>query len=97
MSEGTGKGITGKNLLNSPAELKEMAEYLLARFSQPALVEEYLPGREFTIGMIGSGDDAFAIGGMEIECLNNSPYSVEIKENYQEFCKYNPIADEFSG
>ncbi len=96
VSEGTGKGITGKNLLNSPAELKEMAEYLLGRFSQPALVEEYLPGREFTVGVIGSGEDTFAIGGMEIECLNNAPYSVELKENYQEFCKYNPLPEEFS-
>ncbi len=50
-----------------------MAEYLLERFNQPALVEEYLPGREFTVGVIGSGDDAIAIGGMEIECKNNLP------------------------
>jgi len=77
VSEGTGKGITERNLLKSPAELKEIAEYLLVRFSQPALVEEYLPGREFTVGIIGSGDDAIAIGGMEIECRNNYPYSVE--------------------
>ena len=97
VSEGTGKGITEKNLLNSPSELKEIAEYLLARFSQPALVEEYLPGREFTVGVTGTGDDAVAIGGMEIECLNNFPYSVEFKENYQEFCKYQPMANEFSG
>jgi D-alanine-D-alanine ligase len=83
VSEGTGKGITEKSLVNSPAELKEMAEYLLKRFDQPALAEEYLPGREFTIGVVGSGDDAVAIGGMEIECKDNLPYSVEFKENYQ--------------
>jgi len=97
VSEGTGKGITGKNLLNSQAELKEMAEYLLARFNQPALVEEYLPGREFTVGVTGTGDGSVTTGGMEIECLNNFPYSVEFKENYQEYCKYKPIADEYSG
>jgi D-alanine-D-alanine ligase len=96
VSEGTGKGITEKSVLHSPAELKEMAEYLLDRFNQPALVEEYLPGREFTVGVIGSGDDATAIGGMEIECRDNLPYSVEFKENYQEFCKYIPMASEFS-
>jgi len=66
------------------------------RFNQPALVEEYLPGREFTVGVIGSGDDAIAIGGMEIECKNNYPYSVEFKENYAEFCKYIPMAKEFT-
>jgi len=96
VSEGTGKGITERNLLKSPVELKEIAEYLLVRFNQPALVEEYLPGREFTVGIIGSGDDAIAIGGMEIECRNNYPYSVEFKENYEEFCRYIPMANEFA-
>jgi len=96
VSEGTGKGINEKSLVKSSAELKEMAEWILTRFNQPALVEEYLPGREFTVGVIGSGDDAVAIGGMEIECKDNLPYSVEFKENYQEFCRYVPMAQEYS-
>ena len=96
VSEGTGKGITEKSLINNPHELKERAEYLLTRFNQPALAEEYLPGREFTVGVIGSGEDAVAIGGMEIECRDNLPYSVEFKENYQIFCKYIPMAAEFT-
>jgi D-alanine-D-alanine ligase len=96
VSEGTGKGITEKSLLRSPEDLKEVAAYLLKRFNQPALVEEYLPGREFTVGVIGSGGDATAIGGMEIECRDNLPYSVEFKENYQIFCKYIPMASEFA-
>ncbi len=95
VSEGTGKGITEKSLVRTPEELKERAGYLLTRFNQPALVEEYLPGREFTIGVIGSGDTAVVIGGMEIECKDNLPYSVEFKENYQVFCKYAPLAAEF--
>jgi D-alanine-D-alanine ligase len=94
VSEGTGKGITEKNLVGSKSELKQMVEYLLTRFNQPALVEEYLPGREFTVGVIGTGDEAIAIGGMEIECKDNLPYSVEFKENYQIFCKYIPMASE---
>lgn len=96
VSEGTGKGITEKNLITSPDELKEMVEYILKRFEQPALVEEYLPGREFTVGVIGSGEETIAIGGMEIKCKDNLPYSVEFKENYQEFCKYIPMAEEFT-
>jgi len=96
VSEGTGKGITEKNLLNSRKELEEMTEYLLTRFDQPALVEEYLPGREFTVGVVGSGDETIAIGGMEIECRDNLPYSVEFKENYQIFCKYNPMDEELA-
>ncbi len=96
VSEGTGKGITEKSLVRSPSELKEMAEYLLERFSQPALVEEYLPGREFTVGITGSGNDSVAIGGMEIICRDNLPYSVEFKENYREFCKYIPMNNDFA-
>lgn len=96
VSEGTGKGITEKNLLRSPAELKEVAEFLLTRFQQPALVEEYLPGREFTVGVVGTGDEAVAVGGMEIICRDNLPYSVEFKENYKEFCKYIPMDNDFA-
>ena len=91
VSEGTGKGITEKSLVQSKAELKEMAEWIITRFNQPALVEEYLPGREFTVGIIGSGDSAEAIGGMEVICSDNLPYSVEVKENYQQYCKYKPL------
>jgi len=98
VSEGTGKGITEKSLVNSQEELMKMVKWILSEFRQPALVEEYLPGKEFTVGIIGYGDGATAIGGMEVICANNLPYSVEVKENYQDFCKYKPldtdIADE---
>ncbi len=96
VSEGTGKGITSKSLVRTPAELKEMAEWILKRFDQPALVEEYLPGREFTVGIVGTGADAEAIGGMEIVCKDNLPYSVEYKENYEYFCKYIPMDEEYA-
>jgi D-alanine-D-alanine ligase len=96
VSEGTGKGITEKNLIKSPAELLAMAEYIITRYNQPAIAEEFLPGREFTVGVIGTGEEAIAIGGMEIECRNNYPYSVDYKENYKEFCKYIPMAQVFS-
>jgi D-alanine-D-alanine ligase len=91
VSEGTGKGITAKSLVNNPEELKKMVEWILTEFRQPALVEEYLPGREFTVGIVGNGDEARAIGGMEVICANNLPYSVEVKENYLEYCKYKPL------
>ena len=98
VSEGTGKGITEKSLVHTKAELRKMVEWVITRFNQPALVEEYLPGREFTVGIVGSGDYAEAIGGMEVICSDNLPYSVEVKENYQQYCQYKPldsdIADE---
>jgi len=91
VSEGTGKGITEKSLVNTSAELSKMVEWILSEFRQPALVEEYLPGREFTVGIVGYGDEAQAIGGMEVMTINNLPYSVEVKENYQNYCTYKPL------
>ncbi|MCE5347559.1 MAG: hypothetical protein LLG13_14920 [Bacteroidales bacterium] len=94
VSEGTGKGITEKSIVNSSEELRNMVEWILKEFSQPALIEEYLPGREFTVGIVGSGEEAVAIGGMEVICANNLPYSVEVKENYQNYCKYIPLGND---
>jgi D-alanine-D-alanine ligase len=93
VSEGTGKGITEKSLVNSSEELTSIVEWILKEFKQPALIEEYLPGREFTVGVIGTGEESVAIGGMEIFCANNLPYSVEVKENYQDYCKYALLDD----
>ena len=39
-----------------------MARDLLARFRQPVLVEEFLPGREFTVGITGTGDERVRAG-----------------------------------
>jgi D-alanine-D-alanine ligase len=91
VSEGTGKGITEKSLVNNPDELAKMVKWIISEFNQPALAEEYLPGREFTVGLVGYGDDAIAVGGMEVITSGNLPYSVEVKENYQDYCKYKPL------
>ncbi len=97
VSEGTGKGITENSLVRSSEELSKMVKWILSEFHQPALVEEYLPGREFTVGLVGYGDEAVVIGGMEVICANNLPYSVEVKENYQDYCKYKPLDGDIIG
>jgi D-alanine-D-alanine ligase len=91
VSEGTGKGITENSLVRSPEELVKMVKWILTDFRQPALVEEYLPGREFTVGIVGYGEEAIVVGGMEVICADNLPYSVEVKENYQNYCSYKPL------
>jgi D-alanine-D-alanine ligase len=88
VSEGTGKGINQNSLVHNFEELAKIVDWIINEFRQPALVEEYLPGREFTVGIIGTGDKAFVVGGMEVLCANNLPYSVEVKENYEDYCKY---------
>ncbi len=96
VSEGTGKGITEKSLVTNITELRMMVEWILKEFNQPALVEEYLPGREFTVGLTGSRDETVALGGMEVICADNLPYSVEVKENYQNYCTYAPLDDQIA-
>jgi len=54
LGEGSSKGINARNLVNNFADLKKVVEELLINFHQPVLVEEYLPGREFTVGVLGS-------------------------------------------
>jgi D-alanine-D-alanine ligase len=66
LAEGTGKGIDATSRVSDPARLRRTCQRLLARYKQPALVERFLPGREFTVGILGTGDDAAAIGSLEV-------------------------------
>lgn len=54
--EGTGMGVDARAIVNHEAELRERAEYVIRMYHQPALVETFLPGREFTCGVIGRHD-----------------------------------------
>ncbi len=91
VAEGTGKGISGKSLIKTQKELAQWTEVLLEQFKQPVLVEEYLPGREFTVGIIGTGEQACAIGIMEVHIVDKSEdaiYSLFNKENYETRVEY---------
>lgn len=61
LGEGSSKGIRAKNLVNNQEELKNIVSELLAEFNQPVLVEEFLPGREFTVAVIGHPTRALPI------------------------------------
>jgi D-alanine-D-alanine ligase len=54
--EGTGMGVDMKAIVNNEAELRERAQYIINAYQQPALVETFLPGREFTVGVLGRAD-----------------------------------------
>jgi D-alanine-D-alanine ligase len=88
VAEGTGKGITTRSLVRDNESLVSLVTGLLAEYNQPVLIEEYLPGREFTVGVTGNGADAKVTGGMEVICRDNLPYSVEVKENYENYVQY---------
>lgn len=54
--EGTGMGVDMNAIVNNEKELRERAEYIINTYQQPALVETFLPGREFTVGILGRVD-----------------------------------------
>jgi D-alanine-D-alanine ligase len=76
--------------------LFDVCLYLLNKFNQPVLVEEYLPGREFTVGVVGNGPDARAVGAMEVIYGDgvNDIYSYDNKENYKGRIHYEPVTGE---
>lgn len=56
--EGSSKGITERNFVRDRRELLEQTAFLLATYRQPVLVEQFLPGAEFTCGVLGNGNTA---------------------------------------
>jgi D-alanine-D-alanine ligase len=54
--EGTGMGVDMKARVENEAEMRERAKYVINSYHQPALVETFLPGREFTVGQLGRRD-----------------------------------------
>ncbi len=94
--EGTGKGIHAKSLVHNEQELQTAIADIHQRFAQPALVETYLSGREFTVGITGTGNDASVVGVMEI-MLNDKAdaagYTYDNKQEYEERVSYHLRSD----
>ncbi|MEI8122569.1 MAG: ATP-grasp domain-containing protein [bacterium] len=91
IAEGTGKGIDRTSCVKNAGELRSVCQALLETYDQPALVEEFLPGREFTVAILGTGSKARILGSMEV-CLrpnaNTTIYTYEMKEQCDNFVDY---------
>jgi D-alanine-D-alanine ligase len=96
IAEGTGKGISAQSKINSMAELRSVCRQLLQTHKgQPVLVERFLPGREFTVGIIGTGRKARALATMEIVLLEDADsevYSYRNKEECDDLVQYRLLA-----
>ena len=84
LHEGSSKGITDSNLCWDAKHLVRQTEFLLENYDQPVLVEEYLPGKEFTCAVLGNGDEAtvLPIVAINFETLPNGAlpiYSFDAK------------------
>jgi D-alanine-D-alanine ligase len=92
VAEGTGKGISARSRVDAPEALAGVAAELLERFGQNVLVETYLPGREFTVGLAGSGAGADVLGLMEVifARADETPaiYSYATKADYETRVRY---------
>lgn len=99
VAEGTSKGIAETSKITNYQDLKSVCLHLLGTFQQPVLVEGYLPGREFTVGILGSGNEAAVIGVMEVllkESAETGVYSYHNKENYQRLVEYRLVNGEIA-
>lgn len=96
VAEGTGKGITPESIIGDVNALRRNAAAMLDAHRQPVIVETYLPGREFTVGILGTGEKARAVGVLEVELLANAEplvYSYLNKELCEERVLYKLITD----
>lgn len=92
IAEGTSRGIDRDSKVESYEMLEEKCKYILDYYNQPALVEEFLPGREFTVGIIGTGESAKVIGVMEISYTKKAEqhaYTYDNKKLYEDRVQYN--------
>jgi D-alanine-D-alanine ligase len=85
VAEGTGKGVTPDSIVRRRRDLGAACRNLMTAFRQPVLVETFLPGREFTIGVVGTGADARALGTMEVLLLESAEPEVYSYTN-KEYC-----------
>ncbi|MCB9732775.1 MAG: D-alanine--D-alanine ligase [Deltaproteobacteria bacterium] len=87
VAEGSSKGVLKTSVVRDDAELRALVTEILARYDQGALVEEFLPGREFTVGILGgTGQKPRVLPPMEIvfnaSAGENPVYTFEHKQDF---------------
>lgn len=91
VAEGTGKGVTPQSIVRTPEALAARCRELWSRYAQPVLAERYLTGREFTVGIVGTGRRARVIGVLEVrlrESAEPGVYSYLNKEECEDRIDY---------
>ena len=96
VAEGSGKGIGAHSKVSDKIDLFRVSADLLKRFQQPVLAETYLAGREFTVGITGSGADAKVLGVMEVLWTDQAAphgYGYDNKEHFEDRMEYRLVDD----
>jgi D-alanine-D-alanine ligase len=96
--EGSSKGVRLDSKVLDPQSLEEKTRWLLANYRSPVLVEEFINGPEFTVGIIGNENPSI-LGVMQIEIkgkpLDEAIYSLEVKREWEKRVQYHcpPLVD----
>jgi D-alanine-D-alanine ligase len=70
-------GISDESVVQNKTELQKRVEFIHKQFEQPALIEDYLPGEEYTVLMIGNGEDQIFIPGVvTVKGGNNGKFPI---------------------
>jgi D-alanine-D-alanine ligase len=91
IAEGTGKGIDAASKAVDGASLRNACRRLLTTYREPVLIERFLSGREFTVGILGTGRDAAVLGTLEVLFGPNADpevYSYRNKEESEALMSY---------
>ena len=97
--EGSSKGVRLDSKILSSQSLEEKVRSLLSVYDSPLIVEEFIKGPEFTVGVLGN-EHPSVLGVMQIEIKGKPPgesiYSLEIKREWQEKVRYHcpPLIDQ---
>lgn len=91
--EGSSKGISDVAIADNDQELQHLLDRNFCLYNQTMLVEEYIAGREFTVGLLGNGSSLRVFEPMEIcyldqEHRENTIYSFNVKKHYQQYVRY---------
>ncbi|MBF0344806.1 MAG: D-alanine--D-alanine ligase [Nitrospirae bacterium] len=95
--EGTGKGIDESSIVYNLYGLRQRCCWLFENYNQPVLIESYLAGREFTVGILGNGSGAYVAGVLEVvlrKGQQGAVYSYVNKEFCEERVDYILVEDE---
>ena len=84
VAEGTGKGITPDSIIRDRKNLEAACLNMAAVYRQPVMVESFLSGREFTVGIVGTGAKARSVGTMEVHLLSTAEPGVYSYVNKEE-------------
>src|SRR5438093_372820 len=91
IAEGSSKGVHATSVVENEGELREAAHKMIVKYDQPALVEDYIGGREFTVGMLGERRPR-VLPPMEVVFLDESEirpvYSFEFKQDSSSKIRY---------